>query len=103
MRYKPGGYSWLGISPEPKNVPLTDKEKTRLENEMDEMERTAILLESKIRHYHELCKEYEAKAGTEKGAEIYQQLNVLKKEIKYLSKEIAHALEDSSDITHLEN
>lgn len=103
MHNKPGGYSWLGIAPEPKNVPMTDKEKSCLEKDVDSMESAAIVLEEKIRQYHELCKKYETQAGTETGAEIYRQLEILKREIKNLSKQISRSLEDSSEITHLED
>jgi hypothetical protein len=103
MPIKPGGYSWLGISPEPKNVPMTEKEKSRLEKDVNAMESAAILLEDKIRLYHELCKKYEIEAGTEKGAEIYRKLDSLKNEIKHLSKEISRSLEESSEITRLED
>jgi len=101
MPYSPGGYSWLGISAEPKNVPMTDKEKSRLDNDIDTMENAAIFLENKIRRYHALCKQYELEAGTEKGEKIFEQLEILKKEIQHYSKEISRSLEDSSDITHL--
>jgi hypothetical protein len=103
MMNTPGGYSWLGISPEPKNVPLTEKEINRLDKEVNSMENAAILLEGKIRRYHELCKIYETEAGTKRGVDIYRQLETLKKEIQYLSKEISRSLEESSEITRLED
>ncbi len=101
MPYSPGGYSWIGLSPEPKNVPMTEKEKAQLESDIDSMQSAAIQLESKINRYQKLCKRYEVHAGTEKGAEIYHELDGLKKEIEYLSKEISHSLDDTADITHL--
>ncbi len=102
MSYTPGGYSWLGIAPEPKNVPMTEKEKSRLDNDMEKMENSAIYLENKIRRYHTLCKHYEEASGTEKGEKILKQLEILKKEIHTLSKEISRTLDDTSDITHLD-
>jgi len=101
MPYSPGGYSWLGVSPEPKNVPMTEKEKTRLNNDVDTMESSVIVLENKILRYQSLCRKYESEAGTEKGEKIFHQLEILKKEIQQLSKKISHSLDDSSDITHL--
>ncbi len=102
MPYSPGGYSWLCVSAEPKNVPMTEKEKTRLDQDVETMENSAIILEDKIHQFHSLCKEYEREAGTEKGEEIFHQLEKLKKEIRTLSKEISRALGDSSEITHLD-
>jgi len=99
----PGGYSWLGIAPEPKNVPMTEKEKSLLEKEAETMEEAALLLEGKISRYHKLCKKYEIEAGTENGEKIYKELEVLKKEIKQLSKKISRALGESSEITHLDD
>ena len=101
MSYKPGGYSWLGISPEPKNVPMTEKEKSRLDDDLELMEGCARNLEAKIKRYHSLCVTYETEAGSHKGAEIYEELKVLKGEIHALSIKLSHTLDDTGDITHL--
>lgn len=101
MPYSPGGYSWLGMAPEPHNVPMRDREKMILDKDIEQMKKTAITLEEKISFYHSLCKEYEKEAGTPKGEKIFHQLEALKKEIKQLSKKISHTLEESSEITHL--
>lgn len=102
MPNSPGGYSWLGVSAEPKNVPMTDKEKTRLDADIDAMQHSAIFLEDKIQRYHKLCKDYELSAGSAKGEKIFEQLEILKNEIHTLSKDISRHLDDSADITHLD-
>ncbi|MCH9627880.1 MAG: hypothetical protein K0U10_06675 [Gammaproteobacteria bacterium] len=102
MSYSPGGYSWLGIAPEPKNIPMTEKEKNRLSSDVDSMKRSALSLEEKITRYHALCKKYEREAGTEKGASLLNEMQALKNEIQHLSKEISRSLDDSSDLTHLD-
>lgn len=96
MRYSPGGYSWLGVSTQPKNIPMTTKEKTHLHADLKVMRDAALILEDKIQLYNKLCKEYERLAGTKKGAKLYNQIEKVRMEIKELSKLISRSLDESS-------